>query len=89
MSTELLEKAAYKKAMKSDCIKWRKLLKNNSISITDAHAAFDAKYPGALSYEGFYKNLNKSSFSFANYTKAKGLFGELENMINGSKKVEA
>lgn len=89
MSTDLLERAAYKKAMKADCIKWRKLLKTNSISLTDAHAAFDAKYPETLSYEGFYKSLNQSKFTYVNYTKAKGFFEELENKINESKKVEA
>lgn len=82
MSTEnLIEKATYKKSMKADCAKWRKLLKAKQITLTDIHAAFNSKYPDTLSYEGFYKSLNQGKFSYANYIKAKGLFEEVEKTI--------
>jgi hypothetical protein len=81
-SESILEKATYRKSMKADCSKWRKMLKKNQVSMADAHNAFNEKYPEVISYDGFYKAVNQGGFGYKNYQKAKEFFTELENRLN-------
>jgi hypothetical protein len=81
-SESILEKATYRKSMKADCSKWRKMLKKNQVSMADAHNAFNEKYPEVISYDGFYKAVNHGGFGYKNYQKAKEFFTELENRLN-------
>ena len=76
-----VEQATYRAAMIKDCNKWRKFLKAKAITLKDAYRVFDEKYPQALGYEAFYKNLNLSNFKHCNYVKAKEVFDALEISI--------
>jgi len=84
MSTteSIIKKVTFRKEMKADCIKWRKMLKKNHVSMTDTHNAFIVKYPDTIGYDGFYKAINQGGFSYDNYVKAKVFFTELENQLN-------
>lgn len=84
MSTvkEIIAKASFRKEMATDCNRWRKFMKKNKISMTDAFAAFNEKYPDTLSYDGFYKAVNQSGFTPEKYEMAKTLFVELEKGIS-------
>ena len=84
MSTteSIIKKVTFRKEMKADCIKWRKMLKKNHVSMTDAHNAFSEKYPETMGYDGFYKAINQGGFGYDNYLRAKDFFTELENQLN-------
>lgn len=84
-TTALIEKAIYKKKMKSDCVEWRGFLQENEIAIKDVYAAFNAKYPDSLVYEGFLKSINKGAFSYENYINAKSVIDELKQKIKTTK----